>query len=154
MPRPKGSCRHRNRVHRCQHWCFEGWSESEEGCSQVCPEGTDQTGSQESCGWSEGRRSSEEEWGRGCAEKAVGWKHECWRDPRKVEIIFLNLKPCGRGYKISSIRFYNRMIVSYRMKYIHFSLQASKSLPVKFQPKLTARKTMDKPNKQSNERYR
>ena len=35
-------------------------------------------------------------------------------DTRKTEIIFLNLRPCGCGYKIPSIRFYNRTIVLYR----------------------------------------
>lgn len=42
-------------------------------------------------------------------------------------------------------------IARYRTKCIHFSPQASKSLPVKFRPKFTAGKTVDKPNKQSNE---
>ena len=44
-------------------------------------------------------------------------------------------KPCGRSYKIPSRRFSNGTIASYRTKHIHFSLQASKSLPVKFQQK-------------------
>lgn len=33
---------------------------------------------------------------------------------RKTKIIFLDLRPCGCGCKISSMRFYNRIIVLYR----------------------------------------
>ncbi len=44
-----------------------------------------------------------------------------------------NPEPCGCGYKIPSIRFYNRTIVLYRTKCTHFSFHPSKSLPVKFQ---------------------
>lgn len=56
----------------------------------------------------------EEDRGRGCAEKTVGKRRECRRDTRKTKIIFLDLRPCGCGCKIPSIRFYNRMIVLYR----------------------------------------
>lgn len=34
--------------------------------------------------------------------------------PRKAEINFSDLKPCGCGCKIPSMRFYNRTIVLYR----------------------------------------
>lgn len=34
--------------------------------------------------------------------------------PRKAEINFSDLKPCGCGYKISFMRFYNRIIVLYQ----------------------------------------
>ena len=54
---------------------------------------------------------------------------------RKTEIIFLNLRPCGCGYKISSTRFYNRTIVLYQTIIYLFLFHSPKSLPVKFQQK-------------------
>ena len=53
----------------------------------------------------------------------------------KLKQSFQNPKPCGRSYKIPSIRFSNGAIASYRTKCTDFQHYSPKSCPAKFQQK-------------------
>lgn len=48
------------------------------------------------------------------AEHIVGELMKGFKLPRKPDADFADPKPCGRSYKTLSIRFYNRMIISYQ----------------------------------------